>query len=495
MSPTRTKELQGVIKDIFAVITETGVQPGLMRTLQAAGAVNKLTREFLRDPKSFQSNDDSSISLPKVLRRLFEELGATYIKLGQFIASSPTLFPADYVLEFQACLDNSPTIPFADIRSIIQKDLGRPLSVVYEYVNPVPLASASIAQVHRARLKNGTEVVIKVQKPNAEGVLKADLGFLLVASKLIEFINPSLTRLSLSNIVGDIRASMLDELDFRKEAGNLDNFRAFLSNSGITDAVAPMPYRGVSGQRVLTMDFLKGVPLVDLEGIRRYSTDPEATLITALQTWAMSVVQNDIFHADVHGGNLLVLEDGRVGFIDFGIVGKIGETVWTSLGKLVDSFISEDYRGVASALVGMGAAERSVDVDKFGRELEQVVKRITALQPEIILSQQQVGYDGMAASVQVTVDERETTQIVLEIVAVAENNGLKLPREFGLLLKQALYFDRYQKLLAPTLDPLRDSRIKEALQETGEYGSEAPLFSKRGVAPRRGKIIDAEIVG
>ena len=112
---------------------------------------------------------------------------------------------------------------------------------------------------------------------------------------------------------------MLEELDFTLEAKNLVGFRDFLAAKGITDATAPMPYPAASGKKVLTMEYLHGVPLVDLEGIRKYSSNPEATLIAALGTWASSVVENDFFHADVHAGNLLVLEDGRVGFIDFGI--------------------------------------------------------------------------------------------------------------------------------------------------------------------------------
>jgi aarF domain-containing kinase len=178
---------------------------------------------------------------------------------------------------------------------------------------------------------------------------------------------------------------------------------------------------------------------------------------------ASSVVNNDKFHADVHGGNLLVLPDGRVGFIDFGIVGQVSERVWNAIGQLVQSFVTEDYKGVAESLVQMGATDNSVNIDKFGRELEEVVRKIRDIQPEVFVETTQ-GFDGTAPSVNavIAVDERETTEIVLQIVGVAESNGLKLPREFGLLLKQSLYFDRYQKLLAPELDPLRDPRVREA---------------------------------
>lgn len=314
----RTEEITKLLSEVGNIIRTTGLRPGFQRTVQASGAVAKLLREYASDAPSFQDKN-GRLSVPRVLRKLFEELGATYVKLGQFIASSPTLFPKDYVLEFQSCLDNTPTVPYSKIRSIIQDDLKKPISSVYAYIDPMPLASASIAQVHRARLLDGTDVVVKVRKPGIQEILSADLGFIYVASKLIEFINPSLTRVSLSDIVGDIRSSMLDELDFNKELKNLNSFREFLKSKNILDATAPKPFPEASSTRVLTMEYLKGVPLADLEGIKKYSDNPEVTLVVALRTWALSVVEHKFFHADVHAGNLLVLEDGRIGFIDFGI--------------------------------------------------------------------------------------------------------------------------------------------------------------------------------
>lgn len=160
------KGFRSVISDVAKVITTTGPRQGVKRSIQVARAVNRITVDFLRDQSSFK-DIDGKLSIPKTVKRLFEELGATYIKLGQFIASSPTLFPADFVLEFQSCLDDTPKVSYNDIRKIIQDDLKRPLSAVYSYVDPTPLASASVAQVHRAKLLDGTEVVIKVRKPGA----------------------------------------------------------------------------------------------------------------------------------------------------------------------------------------------------------------------------------------------------------------------------------------------------------------------------------------
>ena len=168
-------------------------------------------------------------------------MGATYIKLGQFVASSPTLFPEEYVLEFQKCLDKTEPLPWPTIKKVIETELGGPISNTFRSIDKTPLASASIAQVHTAILKEtGEKVVLKVQKPNIEYSLKADLSFIFVASRVLEFFQPDFERTSLSAIASDVRSSMLEELDFVKEAGNVEEFRKFLQDAELTKvATAP----------------------------------------------------------------------------------------------------------------------------------------------------------------------------------------------------------------------------------------------------------------
>lgn len=311
---------------------------GFKRSLQVSKAVANVAQAFILDRRQFLT-PSGAISPPRTLRKIFEELGATYIKLGQFIASSPTVFPPDYVEEFQACLDRTPTVPFQTIKKVIEDDLRRPVNALFRSLDPIPLASASIAQVHRAVLGDGTQVVVKVRKPGVDSTLKVDLAFLLVASKLIEFITPGISSLSLANIVSDIRDSMLDELDFRKEAQNILSFREFLAANQINDATAPKPYLAYSGSRVLTMEYLEGVPLVDLDRIKGIVSDPPSVLLSALRTWAATVASHDQFHADLHAGNLLVLSDGRIGFIDFGVVGKISESFRSAAKNLFNALV------------------------------------------------------------------------------------------------------------------------------------------------------------
>mmetsp|Transcript_1351 Transcript_1351/g.1818 ORF Transcript_1351/g.1818 Transcript_1351/m.1818 type:complete len:535 (-) Transcript_1351:149-1753(-) len=446
-------EGRALLQEALGIIRETGLRSTTFRTIQASRAATQTSLEILQDLRKNPSIE--SLNYPKILRQLFERLGATYIKLGQFVASSPTLFPADYVREFQKCLDQTPSVPYAQIKRIITEELGNP-DTLFASIDPTPIASASVAQVHGATLKTGEKVVLKVLKPGVAEILKADLGFIYVTSRLLELLAPELSRTSLADIVGDIRLSMLDELDFTKEAKNIQSFKDFLRNEGLEDiATAPRVYSEYSSKRVLTMERLNGVPLVDLDGIKKFTPNPERTLINALNTWSLSVLLCDCFHADVHAGNLLVLDDGRVGFIDFGIVGRIPPKTWNSITKLGEAFASSNYRGMAEAMVTMGATDTTVNIDQFAADLEKLVVRITKLDPDILV---QGSSEGISA--QVAFDENQITELVLQVVSVSENNGLKLPREFGLLLKQSLYFDRYQRILAPELDILRDERIQ-----------------------------------
>merc|ERR1712127_871070 len=204
------------------------------------------------------------------------------------------------------------------------------------------------------------------------------------------------------------------------------------------------------------MERLRGVSMVDAESIKSITNDPESLIVTALNTWTSSVMNMPWFHADVHSGNLLVLEDGRVGFIDFGMVGRVGEKTFKAVNELSTSMAMGDYEGMASALLNMGATDESEDVQKFGRDIEQVMADMAKVSPDVAAVG--VGNDGTVQAA-ISFDEEEVTGMLLKIVAVTEDNGLKLPREFGLLVKQSLYFDRYLKILAPGLDVASDSRM------------------------------------
>uniref|UniRef100_A0A453RMW5 ABC1 atypical kinase-like domain-containing protein n=2 Tax=Aegilops tauschii subsp. strangulata TaxID=200361 RepID=A0A453RMW5_AEGTS len=200
----RAGELPKLVEDLLQTSISTGPR-GAFRMAQGIQALLGVGGEWLNDFSKTANTSEGipaqmrlGLLSPLYLRRLFERMGATYIKLGQFIASAPTFFPAEYVEEFQNCFDRAPPVPYSEIESILHEELQRPLDSVYEYIDPVPIASASIAQVHGARLKSSQkDVVIKVLKPGIEDTLVADLNFIYLVARVLEFLSPELERTSL----------------------------------------------------------------------------------------------------------------------------------------------------------------------------------------------------------------------------------------------------------------------------------------------------------
>ncbi len=384
---------------------------------------------------------------PRLLRQTFEKLGTTYIKLGQFIASSPSLFPEAYVEEFQHCLDNTPTIPFHIIEQVLKQNLAQPLSSLFKEIDSQPLATASIAQVHAARLLDGTDVVIKIQKPHVKNLLQTDLNFLYVGARIIEWLAPNLSMASLSSIIEEIQSSMLAECDFRLEAQNLEEFRQCITQFQLEGVVAPQYYPHASSDKVLTMQRLYGLPFTDLEAVKQYSKNPQQNLLHALNAWMTTLLRGHSFHADLHAGNLLVLTDGQVGFIDFGIVGKIRPQIWGAITQLVLAIGAQNFTAMAEAMVNIGVTNDSVDNQALAQSISQLYASFHQLNQASDFSHA----------------DNQINALLMQTVAIGKKHGIHFPREFALLMKQILYFDRYLQLLAPELDLFSSTGLSDLL--------------------------------
>ncbi len=387
----------------------------------------------------------------QLLREAFEQMGVTYIKLGQFIASTPSIFPREYVLAFQGCLDQTTPVPFAKIRSVLIEELetdSRGLGDIFSYIDPVPLASASIAQVHKAVLADGRQVALKVQKPNVDTVMHTDLSVLHSVFWTLEKLVPNLKAANLAPIVDEMRARMLAETDFIAESRHIEQFLAHLKQVGNTKVTAPTVHHALSTKRVLVMDLLMGKSLIDDSLIWDGTAGRNSKQIMSdvLDTWFLSLMMTGEFHADLHAGNLMLLDDGRIAFLDFGLMGQIQPSSLQACFGLVQSLQISDYRGMAQAMVNIGMTHTAdkMDIDRLADDLHKMLGKITPnTQPT---AKADANNDSLNA-------------MMLEMVEIGKRHGIHFPRDFALLVKQLLYFDRFMVTLAPDMELFEGERL------------------------------------
>lgn len=380
-----------------------------------------------------------------LLKDAFEQMGVTYIKLGQFIASTPSIFPKDYVIAFQDCLDKTTPLAFEQIRQVLADELvsqGKHLDDVFSYIDPKPLASASIAQVHKATLKDGSMVALKIQKPHVGTVMQTDLGVLQGVFWTLERTIPSLKMASLAPIIDEIRTRMLAETDFMAEAEHIDRFLSFLKTIGNYKVTAPKVHHDLTTKKLLVMDLLIGKSLIDDSTVGAKTTAQTRQMMSdVLDTWFLSLMMTGEFHADLHAGNLLLLEDGRIAFLDFGLMGKIQPSSLQACFGLVQGLQINDFHAMAESMVQIGMTHQAgrVDTDGLANDLKRILGKLG--------NQEGSGND-------------QLNTMMLEMVEIGKRHGIHFPRDFALLLKQLLYFDRFMVVLAPDMELFEGSRLE-----------------------------------
>jgi predicted unusual protein kinase regulating ubiquinone biosynthesis (AarF/ABC1/UbiB family) len=379
---------------------------------------------------------------PVLVRCAFEDLGPTYLKLGQLIASSHGLFPEAYCQEFHKTLDRVRPFAYADVERTLAAELGAHADRLYASFDPTPLASASIAQVHAARLVDGRDVVVKIQRPHIERRVLADTRILGLGAELLSLV-PTVELANPVGIIDDFARTIAEELDFLREAANMDEFNQIMSELGHADVRAPRIVHELTTRRVITMERFYGVRVDDVERVRARAEDTEAKLVYGLRCWFQSMILYGFFHGDVHAGNLMMLDDGGLGFLDFGIIGRFDKTTRRQIAEYIVAFASGDYRALGRVLMSMDAVSQGVDLDAMAADLER------AYAPILTTSFGELDYGS----------------VLPDILRASVKHGMRLPREMILVTKQMLYFDRYAKLLAPNLNIFSDPRLVAALSE------------------------------
>ena len=379
-----------------------------------------------------------------VVRKLRGErdLGPTYLKLGQIIASSHGLFPDAYCKEFQKTLDRVRPFAYADVERTLAVELRARPDKLFAKLDADPLASASIAQVHAARLFDGRDVVVKIQRPHIERRVSADMRIMRFIAQLISLF-PTVELANPVGIIEDFDHTLREELDFTREAANMDEFNRIMEELGHGDVRAPRIIHELTTRRVITMERFFGVRVDDVEKVRARAEDTEAKLVYGLRCWFQSMILYGFFHGDVHAGNLMMLDDGALGFLDFGIIGRFDKKTRRQIAEYIVAFASGDFRALGRVMMNMGAMSQGIDLDAVAADLKR------AYAPILTTSFGDLNYGS----------------VLPDILRASVKHRMRLPREFVLVTKQMLYFDRYAKLLAPKLNIFSDPRLVAELSQ------------------------------
>ncbi|MDB4968591.1 MAG: Ubiquinone biosynthesis monooxygenase UbiB, partial [Myxococcales bacterium] len=276
---------------------------------------------------------------PSLVREAFEDLGPTYLKLGQLIASSHGLFPENYCREFSKTLDRVKPFAYAEVERILAVELRARIELLFAEFEAAPLASASIAQVHAAKLFDGREVVVKIQRPHIERRVAADIRILGFIAHIISLV-PTVELANPVGIIEDFGKTIAEELDFTREAANMDEFNVIMAELRHADVRAPIVVHELTSRRIITMERFRGVRVDDVEAVRARAEDTEGKLVHGLYCWFQTMILYGFFHGDVHAGNLMMLDDGSLGFLDFGIIGRFDQKTRRQIAEYIVAFAS-----------------------------------------------------------------------------------------------------------------------------------------------------------
>ncbi len=306
------------------------------------------------------------------LREALEELGPTYVKLGQILSTRSDLLPEPFIEELRKLHDHVAPEPWETMAPLIEQELGRPLNELFTEVDPNPIGSASLSQVYSGTLLDGTPVAIKIQRPNIQEIVESDLEILQDLAGLAQ--RTSWGELyDVEEIAEDIAFTLLNELDYRREARNAEQFRR--NFAGEEEIHIPIIYHELSTQRLLVMERLDGIKVDEVEALKEAGHDTPRIARLASRLIIKEVLEDGFFHADPHPGNYLILKDGRIGVLDFGMVGTLSEDDRINLTRLYVAMVRQDTHAILNVFARMGAISPHTDRAKLARAAERLISK------------------------------------------------------------------------------------------------------------------------
>lgn len=365
------------------------------------------------------------------LRMVFEELGPTFVKLGQLLSTRPDLLPEAYINEL-SCL-RAAVRPFAfdQVEKILEEEYGRPAAEVFATLDPVPAAAASISQVHRAVTHDGRAIALKVRRPDIARVVKADLDIIKNLAQLIERHIPALAPYRPVSLAREFERVLRRELDFTIERQTIQRCRIQFARD--TTAHIPMVYEEFSTPRIVAMEFIEGVAVDDLEGIRALGANPADVAVTGARILLKQIFELGFFHADPHAGNLRVLPGGVIAPLDYGMFGRLDSRIRERIADLLIGLLAQDTERVVRALEALDVRGEPLDARSFQRDLSELVAAYSELSLETI----------------------ELGPLLRELIGFVRAHHLHIPPELVLLIRSLVTIESVGRKLDGRFDIAR----------------------------------------
>lgn len=374
------------------------------------------------------STEIEKYSMAERIRMSFEELGPTFIKLGQLLATRPDLVPEDFVTEFSKLHDNVQTLPYETIHQVLKDEFGEQLFTHFQSIEKEPIGSASIAQVHKATFTNGENVVVKVQRPGIIEKINDDLNVLyFLAELLVEYI-PETRPYNPVEIVDEYFKTLELETNFVVEGNNLRRFAQNFKND--PNIKIPKVYFEFTTERVLTMEALQGIPLSNSQSLNQDGIDNLEVIRRGLKAYLKMVFQDGFFHGDLHAGNFFILPNNQIGLIDFGVVGRLNHRTQTSIASMLYALSKEDYERLAYEYIDLAPFSDKVNADLFAKDLRDLIAPFYGLS----LKNVNVG------------------RLLLSSSGIAARHGLSVPTELMLFFKSMVSIEGLGKRIKPDFD-------------------------------------------
>jgi len=364
-----------------------------------------------------------SINIPVSLRESFEELGPTFIKIGQILSMRSDLLPESYIKELQKLQNDVKPESYEDIKNVIEKNLNKPLSELFLKFEEKPIASASIAQVHVAHLKDNTKVVVKVQRPNVKQSMMTDIAIL---KRLVKYLKrtPQNKVINFADIAEELELSAKKELSFKNESNNIKKFYKY--NKNVRYITCPAVYDDYTTNQVLVMDYIEGIKISSGDELTKEGYDENEIGLKLAHNYLKQIFEDGFFHADPHPGNIII-KDKKIAYIDFGMMGTLNKPTQDKFNKLLYAMASKDIDDLTQAALNIGIRKGELDLNQFRDDIEEIFTNY----------------------IETSMDNVDLNKLLNEMFNALRKNHISIPRDITMMLKGLITIEGVLMKLSP----------------------------------------------